>query len=211
MSKKWLVILVFVLCCCTSQDQPVISFYYWKTVFKLSNLEKETLKDNNVTKLYIRYFDIDLDANKKPFPVSPIHFNEVPSSFTVVPVIYIKNKVMLEKTIDIEELATKTNDFIIQINQKNKLNCTEIQIDCDWSLESQSNYLEFVKAFKKISKKKLSATIRLHQVKYFKKTKIPEVDSGVLMYYNMGTIAADASNSIYDQEIALRYLSSLKK
>ena len=31
------------------------------------------------------------------------------------------------------------------------------------------------------------------------------------MYYNMGTIAADTLNSVYDREIALKYLKSLIK
>jgi hypothetical protein len=78
-------------------------------------------------------------------------------------------------------------------------------------LTSKNNYLKFIERFKQLSKKKLSATIRLHQVKYFRKTKIPNVDSGVLMYYNMGTIANDSLNSIYSQKIAERYLKSLKK
>ncbi|MCW2118325.1 hypothetical protein [Flavobacterium sp. 7A] len=211
MSKKWFVFLVLILCSCTSHDKPLVSFYYWKTVFKLSKLEKEVLKDNMVTKLYIRYCDIDLDSNKKPFPVSPIHFEEVPNEFTIVPVIYIKNRVLLEKNTNVEDLANKVSNFITQINTKNNLNCSEIQIDCDWSLQSQNNYLRFINVLKKVSPKKLSATIRLHQVKYYKKTKIPEVDSGVLMYYNMGTIAPDSAISIYDQQIAARYLSSLKK
>lgn len=48
-------------------------------------------------------------------------------------------------------------------------------------------------------------------MKYFEKTKIPNVDSGVLMYYNMGSIAPDSLNSIYDQKLASKYLKSLKK
>lgn len=190
----------------------MVSFYYWKTIFKLSPLEKTTLKDNQVKKLYIRYFDIDWNTkSQNPFPQSPIHFQQNPAGFTVVPVVYIKNKVLLAQKINVLDLAQKTNDFIRQINTKNKISCQEIQIDCDWTLGSQDNYLEFIECFKKISGKKLSATIRLHQIKYFRKTKIPNVDKGVLMYYNMGKIAPDSLNSIYDRNIANRYLSSLKK
>ena len=101
--------------------------------------------------------------------------------------------------------------MVEEINAKNKIVSQEIQIDCDWTLESKGNYLKFIERFKKLSHKKLSATIRLHQVKYFKKTKIPNVDSGVLMYYNMGSIAPDAKNSIYSSKIAEKYLKSLKK
>jgi hypothetical protein len=118
---------------------------------------------------------------------------------------------MLNPKLNVLDLAQKTNSFIQQINVKNNVNIQEIQIDCDWTLESKDNYLRFIETFKKVSNKKLSATIRLHQIKYFKKTKIPNVDRGVLMYYNMGKIAPDSLNSIYDRDIAHRYLSSLKK
>ncbi|MBF4517322.1 hypothetical protein IRZ71_13235 [Flavobacterium sp. ANB] len=197
---------------CSKTKEPIISFYYWKTIFKLSPAEKEVLKDNNVTKLYIRYFDIGLHPKaQEPIPVSPIHFQENMNGFEIVPVIFIKNKVMLQNNLDIDDLAQKTIFLVEEINTKNKIVSTEIQIDCDWTLASKGNYLKFIERFKKLSHKKLSATIRLHQVKYFKKTKIPNVDSGVLMYYNMGSIAPDSLNSIYSQKIAHNYLESLKK
>jgi hypothetical protein len=197
---------------CQQQEQPTISFYYWKTIFRLSPKEKKTLTANEVKRLYIRYFDIDLSPKtQKPFPRTPIRFEDVASGFEIIPVVYIKNKVMLDKKLNVLDLAQKTNSFIQQINSKNNITIQEIQIDCDWTLESKDNYLRFIDAFKKVSNKKLSATIRLHQIKYFKKTKIPNVDRGVLMYYNMGKIATDSLNSIYDLNIANRYLSSLKK
>ena len=203
---------LFLLAACHQWDTPIVSFYYWKTVFKLSPLEKTTLEENQVKKLYVRYFDIDLDAkSKQAFPESPIHFEQKTSGFAIVPVVYIKNKVMLAKNLDVQDLAQKTNNYIQQINSKNNISCQEIQIDCDWTLASRDNYLKFIDNFKKISGKNLSATIRLHQIKYFQKTKIPNVDKGVLMYYNMGKIAPDSLNSIYDRNIANKYLASLKK
>ena len=194
----------------TYREKPAVAFYYWKTVLKLSKLEKETLAENSVKKIYLRYFDIDLDSKNKPFPVSPIRFETNASAFSIVPVIYIKNKVMLNKELDVRFLAEKTFDFIQQINTTNQIQVQEIQIDCDWTLSSRDQYLKFIESFKKISGKTLSATIRLHQIKYYKKTKIPNVDKGVLMYYNMGNIAADSLNSIYDRNIASKYLESLK-
>ena len=205
-------LLFFLLISCNENNKPVISFYYWKTIFKLSETEKEVIRENNVRKIYIRYFDIDLHPkNESPIPLSPIRFQEKMNGFDIVPVIYIKNKVMLKPNLDIDDLVRKSVGLVNEINFKNKINCKLIQIDCDWTLSSKDNYLKFIAIFKKLSKKKLSATIRLHQVKYFKKTKIPNVDSGVLMYYNMGKIAADSLNSIYDKKIAERYLKSLKK
>jgi len=206
------VLFLFLMLSCTKNEKPVISFYYWKTVFKFSKIEKEALNENNVQKLYVRYFDIGLHPESNfPIPISPVRFEENPKEYVIVPVVFIQNRVMLQPNLDVEKLAQKTFGFIEQINSKNKILCEEIQIDCDWTLKSKENYLKFIEVFKKLSKKKLSATIRLHQVKYFKKTKIPNVDSGVLMYYNMGSIAPDSLNSIYDQKVAERYLKSLKK
>jgi hypothetical protein len=206
--------LGFIICfffSCQQQEQPTISFYYWKTIFRLSPKEKNTLSTNQVKRLYIRYFDIDLSPEtQKAYPKSPIRFEETTSNFEIIPVVYIKNKVMLNPKLNVLDLAKKTNSFIQQINAKNNISVQEIQIDCDWTLNSKDNYLRFIEAFKKVSNKKLSATIRLHQIKYFEKTKIPNVDRGVLMYYNMGKIAPDSLNSIYDRDIANRYLSSLK-
>lgn len=178
----------------------------------MSEKEKLALKDNEVTKLYIRYFDIGQHPQtKQPIPLSPIRFQDAVSKFEIVPVVFIQNKVMLSTQLDVEDLAQKTVRLIDEISTKNKITSQEVQIDCDWTLNSKDNYLKFIESVKKLSGKKLSATIRLHQVKYFKKTKIPNVDSGVLMYYNMGSIAPDSLNSIYDQRIAERYLKSLKK
>ena len=206
------VLLFFLLISCSKSNEPVVSFYYWKTIFKLSDNEKSTLKDNNVTKLYMRYFDIGLHPKtQEPIPIAPIRFQNKTDHLEIVPVIFIQNKIMLKSNLNIEDLAQKSVHLVEEINLKNKIGCTEIQIDCDWTLASKDNYLKFIEAFRKLWKKKLSATIRLHQVKYFKKTKIPNVDSGVLMYYNMGTIAPDSSNSVYNRKVAEKYLKSFKK
>jgi hypothetical protein len=211
--RKFLVgILFFLLISCGKNEKPIVAFYYWKTIFKLSQTEQEVLRDNDVSKLYIRYFDIGLQPKtQEPIPISPIRFKENLDQFDIVPVIFIQNKVMSLPNLDIDDLAQKTTRLVEEMNTKNKIVVKEIQIDCDWTLTSKNNYLKFIERFKQLSKKKLSATIRLHQVKYFRKTKIPNVDSGVLMYYNMGTIANDSLNSIYSQKIAERYLKSLKK
>ena len=213
MIKRFFWISLFLLLAsCSKNDKPIIAFYYWKTNLKFSKTEKEVLKDNEVSKLYIRYFDIGLQPQTKvPFPISPIHFYDSIQHFEIVPIVFIQNKVMLQSNLDVEDLAQKTIHLIDEINAANRIKYTEIQIDCDWSLDSKNNYLKFIEQVKKLSHKKLSATIRLHQVKYFKKTKIPNVDSGVLMFYNMGSIAPDSLNSIYSREISERYLKSLKK
>lgn len=207
-----LYLLTFTLLSCKKTTQaPAISFYYWKTSFKLSEYENSILKENSVKNLYIRYFDIDLDSAKIAFPLSPIRFQQMPFGYKVVPVIYIKNKVFLEQSIKVEELATNVYKFITQISKHIEQQTDEIQLDCDWNLSSRDKYFAFIKALKIISGKSISATIRLHQIKYFKKTGVPPVDKGILMYYNMSPISPDSIVSIYDRNVAKQYIASLQK
>lgn len=57
----------------------------------------------------------------------------------------------------------------------------------------------------------LSATIRLHQVKYSSKSGIPPVDRGLLMCYNMGNLKNPATgNSILDNNELEKYLGGLQ-
>ncbi len=201
--------IIILLSGCTRTNHTSVSFYYWKTIFKLSANEKETLNENNVSKIYVRYFDVAL-KNGQPIPLSPVDFEEQPVGMTIVPVIYIKNEIFLREGTDLNNLSGKIADYVEQINKKNKIECKEIQIDCDWTLKSKERYMKFIDLFKKKCGKLLSATIRLHQIKYYRGTGTPNVDKGVLMYYNMGRIAPDSLNSIYDRAIAQRYIESLK-
>lgn len=213
MKKIYFLFIIFItilLGCKTDRKTPEVSFYYWKTIFNLSKNEKNCLIENNVRNIYIRYFDIDLDNRQIPFPNKPVQFKIPPPELRIIPVVYIKNNVMLNDKLDYADLSNNIIEYIEQINKKNKINCDEIQIDCDWTLKSKDNYMQFIGIFKDISKKKLSVTIRLHQIKYFSETGIPAGDYGVLMYYNMGTITPDSLNSIYDREIAKKYLASLR-
>jgi hypothetical protein len=212
--KKLLpILLIALMFSCQKQEKPAIAFYYWKTIFKLSPLEKSALSQNKVKKIYLRYFDVAINPKTNiPFPVGVIHFGDSTKGFTIVPVIYIKNEVMLNTTVNVKDLSSKISGLVAQINRKKNISIKEIQIDCDWTLNSRENYLNFIDDFKKANPGIiLSATIRLHQVKYFDQTKIPNVDKGVLMYYNMGKIASDKRNSIYDKATADQYLNSFRK
>jgi hypothetical protein len=207
-----LLALCLILSACTTHtdtNKAAVSFYYWRTVFKLTSNERYTLRQNGVSKLYVRYFDVALQKGQ-PVPLSAITFDEPPVDLHITPVIYIRNEVMLQPALNIDDLVGKVLSYIGQINSRHNIACDEIQIDCDWTLNSKEVYFRFIDVLKEKSSKKLSATIRLHQVKYFRNTGVPAVDRGVLMYYNMGRIASDSSNSIYDRKTAQLYTGSLK-
>lgn len=195
---------------CQNKDAeaPTTSFYYWKTNFSLSTVEREALQNNDINKLYVRYFDVALKDNK-PFPISALLFKEKPPVKTLVPVVYIKNEVMLASTLDVKLLAQQMLHYIDQINTAHNIQIQEIQLDCDWTLKSRDAFFSLLRALKEERPLTYSCTIRLHQIKYPDKTGIPPVDYGVLMYYNMGEISSNSINSIYDRKIAQRYISSL--
>ena len=197
---------------CAKKVAPEVSFYYWRTVFSLNDAERNILKTTDSAKIYLRYFDLILPkGSTEAIPESPVTFKDSIGSFEVIPVIYIKNEVMLNDKENLGKLADKMLDYISQINKRNNISTSEIQIDCDWTLASKDNFMKFMEILNSKSTYTLSATIRLHQIKYATTTGIPNVDYGVLMYYNMGKIAADNSNSIYDRKIAEQYLSKLSE
>ena len=204
--------LLFVLISCSDKPSPAISFYYWRTNFGLNQYENNVLAQNNVQSLYVRYFDVDLDpANGLPRPVSTIVSDSGFFKKSIIPVVYIKNRVF-EKTDSkgIYTLGENIFQLIRGINEKKGIVAPEIQFDCDWTEKTKDEFFLFLNHYKKLSGQKLSATIRLHQVKYRDRTGIPPVDEGVLMFYNMGTISASDANSIYEEKNALKYVSSLK-
>ena len=208
MKKLWMLFSVILVLSCTKKTESIpLSFYYWKTNFQLTETEKQYLNDLDVTKLYIRYFDISL-KDSIAIPVAPVVFNQNVEAYEVVPVVYIKNEVFLQNGAA-DSLAVKVYNYIQQINKSANVSVDEIQFDCDWSLKSKHNYFQFLEEFKKLHPN-LSATIRLHQIKYPDKTGIPDVDKGVLMYYNMGVISSGDNNSIYDRSVAQRYIKSLQ-
>jgi hypothetical protein len=212
--KKYLsslLLLPVLFAACRNHPKP-LSFYYWKTKFTLNNYEKGILKDHNVTSLYVRYFDVDCKPeDNQPLPVSPIQLDTTIRHYRIIPVIFIKNRTFERlQPAGIPALAQHVFALVTQINRSQQITTSEIQFDCDWTEGTRDKFFQFIRQYRAISPQTISATIRLHQVKYKERTGIPPVDYGVLMYYNMGAITGDNINSIYDRSIANRYNAYIK-
>lgn len=189
------------------------SFYYWKTIYKLNHEEQFILDTLHVNSLYVRYFDVDWDdKSKQAIPKAPVYFNEIPKQ-KVIPVIFLTNRTLVNIQVeDISVLANKIVHKVNSINANRKLAYSEIQLDCDWTETSRFKYFLLLKELKMRigSSKILSATIRLHQVKFHKRTGIPPVDKGVLMVYNIANLNdVNTVNSIFDPDIILQYTAQL--
>ena len=207
------IIITLLLFTCSCKHETSNSFYYWKSVYHLSQLEEKCLSEQNVSKLYIRFFDVDWDESiGTVVPIAQIHFAEkVLPQYEIIPVVFIVNKT-LHKT-KFQDMANLANKIIGQVNyiaSENNINFSEFQVDCDWTEKTRSNYFALLNLLKRNLNEKgkiLSATIRLHQVKYKSITGIPPVDRGMLMYYNMGKIAPEVTpNSVFNKNDAAKYI-----
>jgi len=163
--------------------------------------------------MYIRYFDIDAaPGDAQPHPVSPVTFDTTQIFFKITPVIYIKNRVFVKlDSTDIPAFCNQVLRMVTEINQSIHKSPDEIQFDCDWTVTTKDKYFLFLRRYREISNQVVSATIRLHQIKFLEITGVPPVDTAVLMYYNMGRIDAGNTSSIYEKSIANQYNSFIKK
>ncbi len=216
--KYWLVF--FLLACLFSCQSPTPpkhtanAFYYWKSTVQLSDKERITIDSNHVRKLYVKFFDVDWQQT--PVPKAIVHFQDslLVKSCEIVPVIYVTNRTLLNANVaQTDTLAKQIHQKINQLAQKYFIHFDEIQLDCDWSPKSQRKYFRLLSEIKKLFRADLtlSATIRLHQIKYADQTGIPPVDRGMLMCYNVADWKKVATkNSIFDTEVIGSYLGNLE-
>lgn len=112
-----------------------------------------------------------------------------------------------------DRLVRKARDIIE--NAPVGIRIQEWQLDCDWSSSTRESFFRFAARIReklKTENTRLSATIRLHQIKYADKTGIPPVDRGMLMFYNMDNVRdPDTQNSILDLDVAAQYLSGFDR
>lgn len=200
--------LVFLSACEPEPRKTEIGFYHWKTTVDVDSTARNYMRALGAEDLYLRFFDVVWGANGPSFTTALKLKLPLPANWRIVPVIFITNRCMLNaSTVQIQELAKKLSQKIQAIQEENNWKVDEVQLDCDWSLKSRANYFALLKAIKAEKGWQLSATIRLHQVKYADKTGIPPVDRGLLMFYNMDDLRArDTRNSILDLDVAKKYL-----
>lgn len=198
-----LLILIFASAC--KKQTHNIQFYHWKSNAVLSPTEKEALTLARTQKTYIHYFDVVL-TNTIPHPVAVVqNIDTFFNKKEVIPVVFIANSVFKNNHTSTEKLAEKVEKLVHQIHKRyfNK-SAKKIQIDCDWTKSTKEQYFKFLKLLNK--KLTLSATIRLHQIKYQTETGIPPVNHGVLMLYNVGDLSNFEHNSILNSTIIQQYI-----
>ena len=194
------------------------SFYYWKTVFQLSPAETQTLQRLSVQNLYTKFFDVVWDeATASAKPVAKSIFKEaVPANIVITPVVFVTQEPLQrldEKGLD--SLANNIASLLSSMSSANKLSLSnEVQIDCDWTSNTKEAYFYLLQQLKMrpfFQAKSISATVRLHQLKFISQAGVPAVDKGLLMCYNMGNLRYPQTiNSIIDESELKKYINNLK-
>ncbi len=211
-----LITLLLVSCQADKQREVTRGFYHWKTNLNLSSVEQNTLDSLKAEYLYTRFFEVTLNQNGEPQPSAIINFGQSLPHQSIIPTVYITVEAL--NAMSWKNIAFYARNIVKLIAQKAQLiNCnpSEIQIDCDWTQRNKQLYFALLNAIKAqpyFHDKTLSATIRLHQIKYAQKTGIPPVDKGLLMVYNTEDLTdVNVDNSIISLKVCQQYLKHLSK
>jgi hypothetical protein len=214
-----LILLVFLAACSQKKEIEVQrSFYFWKSVYHLSEKEKKVVDSLAIQTLYVKLFDVEWNSTRSTsLPIAQIIFKEEPSqNIQIVPVVFITNEAIANsKEEQIDSLSINIARLAEQISSSNHLHLSnEIQIDCDWTKNTKEKYFRLLRLIHQqdfFRGKKLSATIRLHQLKFINETGVPPVDKGLVMCYNMGNLRdPGVRNSILDPELLKQYINHLE-
>ena len=203
-------LMVVWACSPRERGEQVRSVYYWSTVFQLDSAQQDFIREQQVGRIYLRYFDVVVNGEDKVMPNATVRFlSGQPKGVEIVPTIYIMNECM---TRDVSQLDSLLLGRVMQMSETNDIaGVREIQIDCDWTMRTRKVYYDFLKRLVDRAKEtdvKISTTIRLHQLTQ----PVPPVERGVLMMYNTGDVRKwEGTNPILDMKDAGPYMRHLKK
>lgn len=192
---------------------PTNAMYHWKATFEPTAEELDFIVRNDITRLYIKMFDVDVVIDYDTYnaivePIATTTFKApIPEGVEVVPTVYITHVALNKMERREEDYAQRITDRILAMASYNNLGeVREVQFDCDWTARSRNSYFTLCRHAQRMLHEQgieMSATIRLHQLD----EAVPPVDRGVLMLYNTGDIySVDTENSILDVDDVKPYL-----
>ena len=198
------------LSCSKPKPMPTTmrSVYYWSTTLNMDSVKTAFMRNYDISRMYIRYFDVVADQSGRAVPNATLKFaTDVPQGIDIVPTVFVMPECLRQ---DRSRLASLIVKRVVQMNETNDVyNVKEIQIDCDWTQSTRRQYDDFMHAMLAechSRKLLLSSTIRLHQLAQSP----PSADRGVLMVYNTGDATdINCQKPILDMHDAAPYLPRL--
>lgn len=212
MKNVFFLFSILMMTSCNQESIKPYTFYYWRTHLSLNPEEKTVLQKATSPYIYTRFFDIE-KVDGKFQPVAVITKDQTfETDKEIVPVVFIKNDVFYDLTSnEINFLAENLNSLIKKKQSKFGFKISkEIQIDCDWTAGTRKEYFEFLQRLKDFSKKEITCTLRLHQVKNSKLSGIPPLEKVYLMCYSTSSPLENSDrNSILDLPTLKNYLKNI--
>jgi hypothetical protein len=195
------------------------AFYHWQTALNLTPAEESFLDALQVGKLYVKFFDVTWDqGSSRPVPQASLQVDSLlPSLPEVIPAVFITNEVFRHlPAAETSRLAERIDDKLFRLAaQLPGHHIREVQFDCDWTEATRDRFFQLLEQLREKLRRRnvrISATIRLHQVRYFRRTGVPPVDRGMLMFYNVGRLQEwEEDNSILSLEQARPYLAGFRQ
>lgn len=208
MARLSIFLIMFFALSCNDGKEPdrVHSAYYWTTTFRMSEKKTRFLNNNDIRRLYVRFFDVVMTEQQGAMPNATIEFiDTIPQGLEIVPTVFVMNECMAVKQ---DALPGKIVERVIKMCQAHDIHgVRELQIDCDWTARTEQNYFRFLNEVRTLLREKgmsLSVTIRLHQLSM----KTPPADRGILMVYNTGDVTdPECHNPILNVKDVRPYLS----
>lgn len=204
---------------CSKEDSGR-GIYFWKTKFSLNDYELRFLKDHDISRLYVKFFDVALDNHSNDdtlsiIPIATTRFeSDFPDDIEIIPTVYITYEALAHlKGKDIKDIESYTQRILTRIGAMISYheikNVKEVQFDCDWTSSTSYVYDSICRyAMMSLHQKEqlFSITLRLHQMK-LSKYYFPSADRGVLMLYNTGSFKnPNVTNSILTHQDAEPYI-----
>lgn len=196
-------------CSSGSDATAVRSVYYWSTTMDMDSVKTSFLRNHDVSRMYVRFFDVVRDADGNSVPNATLQFaTRMPSGVDVIPVVFVMPECMNG---DRAALARQTVGRVCRMCETNDVaDVKELQIDCDWTVSTRGLYRDFMRYMLAECHSRglrLSSTVRLHQLAQTP----PPADRGVLMVYNTGDVAdPHCRKPILDMNDAAPYLGYLR-
>ena len=194
--------------------------YFWKTRFNLNDYELDFLRKHEISRIYVKMFDVALQ-NESPqdtlslIPIATTRFEcPFPEDIEIIPTVYITYEALSYLNAKDWKVVKSYTDRILTriyaMSSFHEINhIKEVQFDCDWTSGTYYTYQSMCEHAKyQLNKKgiQFSITLRLHQMHlpgyYF-----PHADRGVLMLYNTGAFKnPNTVNSILTYNDAEPYI-----
>lgn len=202
--------------CGTTDDgvpQPANAVYHWKQELDLNPHERDWMQRHDVQKMYLHLFDVVRQSGQLQ-PSTTLSVTSLPpAGVRVVPVVFLAHDIMRDTTgiTALPRLLARRVRAIMEQNELGPLD--ELQIDFDWTRSNQARFFALLTDLGRILDATegrhvtLSATIRLHQLSL----KVPPVDYGALMVYNLGDLRSfETECSILSMDLLKPYLRYLR-